>query len=752
MALPAAVCDAGDGNGGGDRRGTERASGGDGGGLLAALPMTSDLPTEYTIVADVAPVKGLNGSGYSAGVTFQQTDGTQFYHFRLDHGVKASSQLLRWPDKNSAVAPPAKHETEVKDGQAYRLRVTVSGEKMIGYVDSVKQFEYDASAAGGKVGLRVYNAVALFDNIAVYSGVVAPEGAEQAENLTLAGTTPEIKDPEIFVNQIGYDNGTSMRATIPNADGKEFKVVNRATGEAAYTGTVVGGIADFTGLTADTDTTFYITCADKQQSYDFEIGTNLIQRRSMKQALAFMVQTRSDANVKGDNSIAWRDSHQFSFELNGLVLQYMANPSVYDNMPHSIVGLGSCDYADLQTQNEPDIVWLIKFAARRYYDWGCTQGKKLHMLTKEQLAYYLYLAPELIARGWEKEEFYQNVRDYTISVWGKDEQPTNYQTQWYWVDGTNHDLYSVQKVFGGLKGSQPMGHSIVPNLMMYEVAKRDGLGDAVAEKFLKAAVDNCAYTVSNTDGNDICDPYFCKGQRMSEYVTIPALDYFVEMCPGGETLKAQVKDKIAQWATVNIARGNSLWDIRKAVCLADLSSYTFHTSGNTIDQEYWTGAAYALADGQNPSTTPKNEPGNQAGLQAAMYAAARVLKDDAETTNRLHALGVAAIDDLFGRNPTGTSAFYDVARDFVGGDAGWYKQYSGGAGRLEGCTAVIDANAPEFCYRNGGYNPSKDYQNNSSPTPRAGSPITRRGMLLWPTVRRKMLRCLSTRRAANART
>ena len=555
--------------------------------------MTSDLPTEYTIIADVALVKGLNGSGYSAGVTFQQTDGTQFYHFRLDHGVKASSQLLRWPDKNSAVAPPAKHETEVKDGQAYRLRVTVSGEKMIGYVDSVKQFEYDASAAGGKVGLRVYNAVALFDNIAVYSGVVAPEGAEQAEDLTLAGTTPEIKDPEIFVNQIGYDNGTSMRATIPNADGKEFKVVNRATGEAAYTGTVVGGIADFTGLTADTDTTFYITCADKRQSYDFEIGTNLIQRRSMKQALAFMVQTRSDANVKGDNSIAWRDSHQFSFELNGLVLQYMANPSVYDNMPHTVFAkMQNCEYEDLKTQNEPDIIWLIKFAARRYYDWGCTQGKKLHMLTKEQLAYYLYLAPELIARG------------------------------------------------------------------------------------------------------------------------------------------------------------NSLWDIRKAVCLADLSSYTFHTSGNTIDQEYWTGAAYALADGQDPSTTPKNEPGNQAGLQAAMYAAARVLKDDAETTNRLHALGVAAIDDLFGRNPTGTAAFYHFKRDFTGGDAGWYKQYSGGAGRLEGCTAVIDANAPEFCYRNGGYNPSKDYQNNSSPTPRAGSPITRRGMLLWPTVRRKMLRCLSTRRAA----
>lgn len=42
------------------------------------LPMTSDLPTEYTIVADVALVKGRIGSGCSAGVTFQQTDGRNF--------------------------------------------------------------------------------------------------------------------------------------------------------------------------------------------------------------------------------------------------------------------------------------------------------------------------------------------------------------------------------------------------------------------------------------------------------------------------------------------------------------------------------------------------------------------------------------------------------------------------------------------------------------------------------------------------
>ena len=152
----------------------------EGSGLLTELPMEGKLPEEYTIVADMALIRGLNGSGYSAGVTFQHTDGTHFYHFRLDHGVKTSAQLLRWPDKNSANNPPAKQETTVTDGQAYRLRVTVSSDKIIGYVDSVKQFEYDASAAGGAVGLRVYNAAALFDNVTVYSGVVGPEENERA--------------------------------------------------------------------------------------------------------------------------------------------------------------------------------------------------------------------------------------------------------------------------------------------------------------------------------------------------------------------------------------------------------------------------------------------------------------------------------------------------------------------------------------------------------------------------------------------
>lgn len=82
-----------------------------------------------------------------------------------------------------------------------------------------------------------------------------------------------------------------------------------------------------------------------------------------------MNQSRQDTfDVGGGTGYAWRDSHQFSFELNSLVLQYMANPSAYDRMPYSIYSIANCQYPDLRTQNEPDIIWLMKFAAERYYD------------------------------------------------------------------------------------------------------------------------------------------------------------------------------------------------------------------------------------------------------------------------------------------------------------------------------------------------------------------------------------------------
>lgn len=799
---------------------------------LVQLTSAGTLPTSYTLVVDMALMGGITGNGYSAGLTFRHEDSKEFYHFRLDNGTGMSAQLFQWT--SGAGNKLASTPVAITDGEARRLRVTVDDAKIICYLDGRQVAEYAGSASGGNVGFRLYNAEALFDNLAVYSGVVEPpaegeyaqafrfpeetetiynneqtdhyrektgewsslpgagqdssdartaggggaaafsayppksgqqnysvdwyvpaadgdaadftiqtldgmwkftlpagtaagwhrlgvvtatggtaftvdaasQGRLYADAVKLTPTTAKA-DPvytptgggseeiAVLVNQIGYDTGTSKRATVPNAeDGAPFQVIHRQTEAVVFSGVVENNIADFTQLDTDADTDFYITCGGAE-SYVFTIGENIIQRRSVKNALAFMDEVRSDTFCVGSNSIAWRDSHQFSFELNGLVLQYMANPALQDSLTGGITNTATCEYEALRVQDEPDIIWLIQFAALRYYDWGHDEGRDLHMLTKEQLAYYLYLYPEI--SEYVPEETYRAIRDYTISVWGNSKVSGN--SQWYAVSGTDHNLYSVQTVFGGLKGSQPPGHSIVPNLLMYEVAKRDGLGDDVAQRFFDAAYANCEYTIHDIDIND---PFYNKGQRMSEYVTVPALAWFLEMYP--DRAPGGLKAALESWAEKTIARSDNMWDIRMAVSLeAGDGVYYFHNpklQSQALTKDYWTGAAYANADDQAgylAGGAPKNEPGNQAGLQAVTYAAARVLEDGA-AAGRLKELGVAAIDDLYGRNPTGRAAFYDFTRDFEGADLGWYKQFAGGAGVLERRTAVIDANAPELCY------------------------------------------------------
>ena len=528
-------------------------------------------------------------------------------------------------------------------------------------------------------------------------------------------------DPAVIVNQLGYDIGRSKRATAANIPGgTPFQVINAETGQVDYTGTVeeayggegdsavTGGIIDFTELEPDETTTYYITCYGAD-SYQFQIGKNLMYQSTVQQALQFMEETRQDYRVGASTGYAWRDSHQFSFELNSLVLQYMANPAAYDNLTGGISDADQCVYPELRTQgeDEPDIVWLIKFGAMRYYDLGANQKVKLHILIKEQLAYFLYVYPYI--SKWVDREFYENVRDYTIAQWGVN----SCNKQWYPVDNTNHDLYALQTAFGGLKGSQPPGHSIIPNLMMYEVALRDGLGEDVAQKFFDAAYINCEYLVS--DDFDITDPYYNKGQRMSEHVTMEGLAYFLEMYP--DEAPAGLLETITEWAKANVARTDNLWDIRMAVAPSDLDKgYTFHNpkfndEQKKIKQVYWTGAAYANADDQSGylnGGAPKNEPGNQGGLQAIAYAAARVI-DDPVLQAELKEMGVSAIDDLLGRNPTGRAAFYHFTRDFEGADLGWYMQHQGGFGALEGCTAVIDANAPELTYPYAPENYNKGY-------------------------------------------
>ena len=248
----------------------------------------------------------------------------------------------------------------------------------------------------------------------------------------------------------------------------------------------------------------------------------------------------------------------------------------------------------------------------------------------------------------------------------------------------------------------------------------------MAQRFFDAAYANCEYTIHDIDIND---PFYNKGQRMSEYVTVPALAWFLEMYPdrapgefesrpgelGGEDHRP-VGQYVGHPHGGQPGSGDGV--------------YYFHNpklQSQALTKDYWTGAAYANADDQAgylAGGAPKNEPGNQAGLQAVTYAAARVLEDGA-AAGRLKELGVAAIDDLYGRNPTGRAAFYDFTRDFEGRTSAGTKQFAGGAGVLERRTAVIDANAPSSVT-------PTPLRIITPAIPRAGWPTTPPGTPHWP--------------------
>ena len=89
------------------------------------------------------------------------------------------------------------------------------------------------------------------------------------------------------------------------------------------------------------------------------------------------------------------------------------------------------------------------------------------------------------------------------------------------------------------KGRHAPGHSIVPNLLMHEVAKREKRDDAA--KYLDAAVAQAEFIVKNIDWND---PRTTKGHRMSEHRTIPNLVWLLQKYP--DRAPAGLKEKITR--------------------------------------------------------------------------------------------------------------------------------------------------------------------------------------------------------------
>ncbi|MGL1935065.1 MAG: hypothetical protein OCD01_08595 [Fibrobacterales bacterium] len=464
--------------------------------------------------------------------------------------------------------------------------------------------------------------------------------------------------PVIYINQSGYNLNKPKRFTAPTLpDGTSFSIKAVHSDDILYTGVINNNLGDFTSFNPINliENIEYVIVADSITSFPFRIEAWWLERVSYQNSIDFMIDSRMWVGTftedPGGQNFGWRDDHHFGWELHVLVPQYVSNPDAYLRMPSQITYVPpthSSLWGSLTayTEDAPDIVKLIHWGA----DILVTQ-QRTHENLKAQLAYFLYAWPQL--KQWLPEQNYQTVLDFTLSVWENSGADQSYM----YDESPEHNLLALKTKMGTTKGALPPGRTVIPNLLMYAVAEREGIADA--EKYFTAAFNQVEWMIQNLDWND---PITTKGQRVSEFHTMTGLSMMLKEYPA--KAPTGLKEKITAWAQTAINRSDNMWDFRKL-----------------NDTEGW------VPTGDVP--TAWNEPGNVVGTPACMLAAMQVISDST-LHKRLTQLVYAHLDNAFGRNPTGRHFSYDAPREIEGVDVGWYSFYQGGIGRLADARFVFD--------------------------------------------------------------
>ncbi|NIG55321.1 hypothetical protein [Chitinophaga sp. Cy-1792] len=461
----------------------------------------------------------------------------------------------------------------------------------------------------------------------------------------------------VCVNQTGYNLHAPKRFTVPTAmqGNLSFYITAEGKNTPLYKGNTSNGLGDFTDFTPTDTRTRYVIHATgaglpEGASYPFSVAPYLLEREGFQPSVWFMNDTRS---ITGTHHSAyggcpWRDGTYYSYEIPSLVWMFLSNPKVYTEMPATI------SYDSLKAMVMAPEFKLVKApndetalaAARKYFTtiekplgnrvpdvimdlhWGLGYymvnpetkdpsgdplPKQLHPQTLAQFAYFLYAYPYL--DKWFSKSYYNQVLAFARKNW----QPIG--------------LLDIQKEVGGSKGRHAPGFSVLPNLLMYEVAKREHLPEA--EKYMQAAYQQTSWII---DSLSLDVPLNTKGQRMSEYVLMTGLAtyqlQYADKAPKG------LQQKIEKWADVMISRSDNAWDFRR---------YDLDSS--------WTVPEF-------------NEVGNVAGFPAAALLASAVVHDAAKK-ERLEQLAFAHFDNLYGRNPLNAHATHHPEKGFEGISKGY---------------------------------------------------------------------------------
>lgn len=507
-------------------------------------------------------------------------------------------------------------------------------------------------------------------------GDVPPLNAKMASSTEGHGTavSPQETIVPLLLNQSGFNSGAPKRFTAPTLkDGESFTIrattdKKQGSGDVLFKGVLNKQIGDFTDFNPSDDREYVVECGGLT-SVPFRIGYWWLERVTYQNAVNFMIDARhyvGNERAVCRGSFGWRDDHHFGWELNTLVPQYLSNPSAYDRMPKQIKYEKPADpklWGKLEpyTDDIPDQIKMIHWGA----DVIVTQGLT-HEYLKSSLAYFLY-AWDLCLKDFLPQQNYEVVKAYALKVWEEDSVDHNYP----YDSCKGHNLFAVKTGVGSTKGERPSGYTIEPNVMMYEVAKREKLPSA--EKFMDAAVRQVDWMIKNLDWKD---PQVTKGQRLSEFITMTGLATFLRNYP--DRAPAGLQAKIDAWAEIMIARSDNLWDFRK-LC----------------GQTEWTPM------GDKPQMW--NEVGNIVGFPSAIFSMLPLVKDEAKK-QRLTQIAWACFDNMFGRNPTGRHFSNTASKEIEGVEHDWYSRHPGGIGRLEKVRFVLDGCPKDPLYP---YSPEK---------------------------------------------
>ncbi len=515
---------------------------------------------------------------------------------------------------------------------------------------------------------------------------------------------------QIAVNQVGYEIQKPKRFTAPlSPDGTPFFVCAVGDATVLHHGEIRGGVGDFSTFHPVQSSNRYVVevrggTLKEATSDPFLIRANLYQEQFWQPAVDFLMDARSvvGTHPSAYGGCPWRDGTYYDAIIPALVLFYLADRADIDAMPRQIdwaaekarvlspefkfdaktpgsqgVMAAVRNYYQLEPPkpDAPDVVKLIHWGTGYYLVNPTTQDpsgdpdkRRIHAQTVEQVAYVVWAWPVL--KQWLPESFYVKCRDFCFANW----KPSLEISKW-WDSSTyiSFNDKSEKNPMGGVlhpfKGRHAPGHSIVPNLLMHEVAKREGRDDAGI--YLAAAVAQADWCVKNLDWNE---PRTTKGQRMSEHRTIPNLVWLLQKYPAQSP--PGLKEKITAWVDVALARSENFWDYRRYDLQAD-----------------W--------------TIPKlNDVGSSLGLPACLLSASWVV--DESRRKRIEEVAFASVDHVWGRNPRLAAAPSQPQMGFPEVERGWPKSHPHNVcARLELCRGSISSLPGSEMYP---FNPEGDYR------------------------------------------